>query len=105
MIDFGHLFAAVEMSVGSRDQLHPKMVFLTEAVIVTTLESGICLSITYVLCRIVYTRCFHPLAKVPGPWLASVTRAVSILPTASLMLELKTPVHGDTSTALSATSH
>lgn len=23
---------------------------------------------------IVYTRLFHPLAKVPGPWLASISR-------------------------------
>lgn len=81
------------------------MAFLTEAMIVTALESGICVFITYAVCWIAYTRCFHPLAKVPGPWLASVTRAVSILPTASPVLELKTPVHYDASTALSATSH
>lgn len=30
--------------------------------------------VTYWLLWIVYARCFHPLSKLPGPWLASVSR-------------------------------
>lgn len=54
------------------------MIVLTKDTIVSSVELGLCVSIAYVLCWVVYTRCFHPLAKVPGPWLASVTRSASI---------------------------
>lgn len=30
--------------------------------------------VLYSMSWIVYTRFFHPLAKIPGPWLASVSR-------------------------------
>lgn len=36
--------------------------------------SCLSLSAAYWICWVVYARTVHPLAKVPGPWLASITR-------------------------------
>lgn len=65
------------------------MAILTVAAIALSLRLALCASVVYVVCWIVYTRCFHPLARVPGPWLASVTRAVSSVSTGSGVLKIK----------------
>jgi len=40
---------------------------------ITQLYAGGVLAFLLVLSRIIYLRYFHPLAKIPGPFLASVT--------------------------------
>ena len=41
------------------------------------------LTLSYWLCWIVYARFFHPLAKYPGPFLASISRLWLLLQVAS----------------------
>lgn len=52
------------LNIGTLGILSPGLAALSIIGLLVVYEAG----------WIVYSRCFHPLSKIPGPWLASVSR-------------------------------